>query len=231
MEKEIRRSSSNRREESFSSTLSSNLNNRHEVSQGDKDVLSSIESFYFESHVDSEAACQSYIIGKLPQPLGDQPLDLDYIISEKNRLKKQLSVVTKKVTDVMMIHQGTYFAELQKVVHLQTLLNDAINTCIFARRQLAVSKQGLTMTPLKAVNDVMLRNSLQYLLKQIEERKNSLPEESIEDATQTQDSKSETSPCKGMVSSSNPTTPEKRFPPHPEESGSPESSGRMSTNK
>ena len=136
----------------------------------DKDILATIEPFYFASHVEGDAACQSYIIDKLPP--GDQPLDLDYIISEKNRLKKQLSIVTKKVTDVMMTHQGTYFAELQKVVHLQTLLNDAINICSLERKRLSVSRHNLTVTPLKVIHDFNTRKNLKSLLSEVHDRKN-----------------------------------------------------------
>lgn len=178
MDKEIRKSSSSRREDSTCfSTLSNNLNNRQEVSQVDKDILATIEPFYFESHVEGDVACQSYIIDKLPP--GDQPLDLDYIISEKNRLKKQLSIVTKKVTDVMMTHQGTYFAELQKVVHLQTLLNDAINTCSLARKSLSVSKHNLTVAPLKVIHDFNTSNNLKSLLSEVHDRKNKKEDQEV----------------------------------------------------
>jgi hypothetical protein len=175
LEKEIRKSSSNRRDESYSSTVSNNLNNRQEVSQGDRDILSSIEPFYFQPHDDPEAACQSYVIDKLPP--ADQPLDLEYIISEKNRLKKQLSVVTKKVTDVMMTHQGTYFAELQKVIHLQTSLNDAINTCNLARKRLAVSRHNLTVTPLQVIHEYSVKNNISSLISEVDLRKRAVSEQ------------------------------------------------------
>jgi len=141
----------------------------------DRDILESIEPFYFQPHEDLESECQTYIIKKLASE--NQPLDLEYIISEKNRLKKQLSVVTKKVTNVMMTHQGTYFAELQKVVHLQTLLNDAINTCVLTRKRLAVAQHGLTLTPLKAVHYHSVKSNLVNLMEGIDQKKKLMDQE------------------------------------------------------
>lgn len=148
MEKEIR--GSTQRKEQTSS----------EAEEHAKQVLASIEPLFFEQQ--ESFVCEDYIIKRLPDVL-----DIDYLITEKNRLKKQLSVVSKKVTDLMMTHQSAYFNELQKVIQLQVILNNCINTCSHARTCLSVSKAGLSTRQLKMITDFKRRQNFLLLLDEI----------------------------------------------------------------
>lgn len=154
MEKEIRGSTQRKEQTS------------REAEEHAKQVLASIEPLFFEQQ--ESFVCEDYIIKRLPDIL-----DIDYLITEKNRLKKQLSVVSKKVTDLMMTHQSAYFNELQKVIQLQVILNNCINTCSRARTCLSVSKVGLSTRQLKMITDFKRRQNLLLLLDEIAKLKDS----------------------------------------------------------
>ena len=49
-------------------------------------------------------------------------------------MKEQLSVVSKKVSDLILENHPSYAAELQKVTELQKLLLQAYDVCYRARR-------------------------------------------------------------------------------------------------
>lgn len=128
--------------------------------EAEKDVLSSIEEEFFQYR--DPAECEDFVANKLPETL-----DLDFIISEKNRLKKQLAIVSRKVTDLMTRHQSAYFNELQRVIKLQHTVNDCINTCAKARSSLGSAKNNLTVRSLKIVTDCKRRENLTQFLNHL----------------------------------------------------------------
>lgn len=126
----------------------------------ENEILAQIEPQFFEFR--DVAECEDFVAQKLPETL-----DLDFIISEKNRLKKQLAIVSRKVTDLMTKNQSAYFGELQRVIALQHIVNDCINTCAKARSSLKVSKNNLTVRGLHIVTDFKRRENLVSLLTQL----------------------------------------------------------------
>ena len=119
----------------------------------EQDVLSSIEPAFFQLRDSGD--CEDFVAQKLPESL-----DLDFIIAEKNRLKKQLAIVSRKATDLMTRHQAAYFSELQRVISLQRTVNDCLNTCAKARSCLSSSRNSLTLRSLKIVSSAKRRENL-----------------------------------------------------------------------
>ena len=119
----------------------------------EEEILSSIEPAFFQYSDPSD--CEDFVAQRLPDTL-----DVDFIISEKNRLKRHLAIVSRKVTDLMTRHQSAYFGELQRVISLQHAVNDCINTCAKARSCLATSRNSLTVHSLKVVAGSKRRDNL-----------------------------------------------------------------------
>ena len=131
-------------------------------------MLKSIESIYFEAK--SVSQCEDHIIYNLPKAI----LDVDFIITEKNRLKKQLSVVSRKVSELMLQHQPEYNEELQRVIDLQILLNDAINLTSKSRANLKLFKSNVTLNILTVIYNERRRLNASKLLDLLIERKENL---------------------------------------------------------
>ena len=134
----------------------------------DENLLKSIESIYFEAT--SASQCEDHIIYNLPKAI----LDVDFLISEKNRLKKQLSVVSRKVSELMLQHQPEYNEELQRVIDLQILLNDAINLTSQSRANLKLCKSNVTHNILTIIYNERRRPKASKLLDLLIERKENL---------------------------------------------------------
>ena len=61
-------------------------------------------------------------------------LDLNDINTERRKLREQLSVVSKKVSTLILENHPSYAAELQKVTEVQRMLSDVYGSCRKVRR-------------------------------------------------------------------------------------------------
>jgi hypothetical protein len=134
----------------------------------EKEILGSIEEEYFRVSNDSNdsndtSIAEQFVLQKLPQVL-----DLNYLIDEKQRLKRQLIVVSKKVSDLILENQTAYTTELERVTQLQTSLSDAIKVCTTGRNRLDCAKRDFTCVSLGIVASYRRREVLKSLLKSLQ---------------------------------------------------------------
>ncbi|XP_076113826.1 syndetin-like isoform X4 [Mytilus galloprovincialis] len=129
------------------------LANPHE----EQEVLEGIENIYY-SHTDTSL----YELEKLPEVLDLQDIDAD-----RNRLRKQLNVVSKKVSDLVLQNHPAYARELQRVMELEKTLQLASVICANGRRNLSDARQTFTSASLKMLANVRKRQQLTGLLKSL----------------------------------------------------------------
>ncbi|VDI52509.1 Hypothetical predicted protein, partial [Mytilus galloprovincialis] len=129
------------------------LANPHE----EQEVLEGIENIYY-SHTDTSL----YELEKLPEVLDLQDIDAD-----RNRLRKQLNVVSKKVSDLVLQNHPAYARELQRVMELEKTLQLASVICANGRRNLSDARQIFTSASLKMLANVRKRQQLTGLLKSL----------------------------------------------------------------
>lgn len=98
----------------------------------ERDILNSIEQKYFQFISDQQIA-EQLVLEDLPKSF-----DLNYLIEEKTRLNRQLMVVSKNVSDLILKNESKYNTELERVTKLQTGLSDAIKVCTTGRKQLVI---------------------------------------------------------------------------------------------
>lgn len=129
------------------------LANPHE----EQEVLEGIENIYY-GHTDTSL----YELEKLPEEL-----DLEEINTDRNRLRKQLNVVSKKVSDLVLQNHPAYAKELQRVMELEKTLQLASVICSNGRRNLSDAKGIFTSATLKMLANVRKRQKLTGLLKSV----------------------------------------------------------------
>lgn len=134
----------------------------------DEQCFKSIEKIYLDAKRVTE--CEDHVIFSLPAA----SLDEDYIIGEKNRLKKQLTVVSRKVSELMLHHQPEYNEELQRVMNLQILLNDAINLTAKSRANFKVFKSNVTINILSMIRQERRRYNACQLLECLQKQREHL---------------------------------------------------------
>ncbi|XP_033752043.1 syndetin-like isoform X2 [Pecten maximus] len=133
----------------------SHVVNPHE----EQEVLENIEEVYFNNrHVDTS----EYELQKVPE----NP-DLDQIDRDRQKLRKQLQVVSKKVSDLVLQNHPAYATELQRVMELQKTLQLASIICANGRRQLSGARKSFTTASLKMLANYRKRQQLIGLLKSL----------------------------------------------------------------
>ncbi|XP_054168215.1 syndetin-like [Oppia nitens] len=128
----------------------------------ESEILECIEDKYYEDITDPYMA-EQLIFDDLPKEL-----NLSYLIEQKTKLKKQLIVVSKKVSDLILKNETKYKTELERVTKLQTGLSDAIKVCTSGRKQLDCSKCKFTCVGLGIVASYRRREVLKSLLKALQ---------------------------------------------------------------
>uniref|UniRef100_A0A914VNQ4 Vacuolar protein sorting-associated protein 54 n=1 Tax=Plectus sambesii TaxID=2011161 RepID=A0A914VNQ4_9BILA len=94
----------------------------------EKEILDRIEAVYYSTD-DFDAG--EYELKKLAEVL-----DSNDINTERRKLREQLSVVSKKVSTLILENHPSYAAELQKVTEVQRMLSDTFDLCKRARSNL-----------------------------------------------------------------------------------------------
>ncbi|CAN7997826.1 unnamed protein product [Ixodes hexagonus] len=126
----------------------------------EEEVLSCIEAVYCSGEGDFDSS--HHELKKLPEEL-----DLAAIQVVHKVLRKQLAVVSKRVSDLILQNQSWYTLELQRVTELQDSLDDAHTVCIQGRRSLACTRENLTVASLGLLAACRRRQQLQTLLKSL----------------------------------------------------------------
>lgn len=103
-----------------------------------------------------------YELRKLPEVLDLGDIDLD-----RKRLRKQLQVVSKKVSDLVLQNHPAYARELQRVMDLQRTLQYATVICANGRRQLSSARDTFTAASLNMLANYRKRQQLVSLMKSL----------------------------------------------------------------
>ncbi|XP_060086337.1 syndetin-like [Ylistrum balloti] len=133
----------------------SHVVNPHE----EQEVLENIEEVYYNSE---DVDTSNYELQKVPE----EP-DLDQIDRDRQKLRKQLQVVSKKVSDLVLQNHPAYATELQRVMELQKTLQLASIICANGRRQLSCARKSFTTASLKMLANYRKRQQLIGLLKSL----------------------------------------------------------------
>ncbi|KAI1289384.1 Syndetin [Halotydeus destructor] len=126
----------------------------------ENEIMKCISEVYFSNRHPSEFERDQISNASLPEKF-----DLGYIISEKTRLTKYLSVVSKRQSDLILKRQEEYAIELQRVTELQTTLNETIKMCTRSRQQLRKSGKCLVYFPLNIIGHHLRKEQLRCLIK------------------------------------------------------------------
>ncbi|XP_048779720.2 syndetin-like isoform X2 [Ostrea edulis] len=125
----------------------------------EQEILDSIEKIYYNTEgIDTS----HFELRKQPEVLDLGDIDLDRI-----RLRKQLQVVSKKVSDLVLQNHPAYAQELQRVMDLQKTLQYASVICANGRSQLSVARNTFTAASLNMLASYRKRQQLVSLLKSL----------------------------------------------------------------
>lgn len=125
----------------------------------EQEVLDGIDKVYYNTEgIDTS----HYELRKLPEVLDLGDIDLD-----RKRLRKQLQVVSKKVSDLVLQNHPAYARELQRVMDLQRTLQYATVICANGRRQLSSARDTFTAASLNMLANYRKRQQLVSLMKSL----------------------------------------------------------------
>lgn len=113
-----------------------------------------IEKSYFEENFDL-----NQLIKNLPERLSTE-----YLTENKDKLEKSLTVVSRKVSELILSHQPTYVEELQRIANLQKSITDSIRVCSQGRSCLRFIKTGTGEIGSTIIEHHKKRESLSKLL-------------------------------------------------------------------
>uniref|UniRef100_A0A2R5LDX3 Coiled-coil domain-containing protein n=1 Tax=Ornithodoros turicata TaxID=34597 RepID=A0A2R5LDX3_9ACAR len=127
--------------------------------QLEEETLNSIEPVYYS---DDTFDASEYVLKKLPEDF-----DKAVIQAERQTLRNQLYVVSKRVSDLILQNQSCYMSELQTVMELQRNLEEAGEICSTGRRNLAKTREDFTEASLGILANCRKRETLRSLLKSL----------------------------------------------------------------
>ncbi|KAL1234251.1 Syndetin [Trichinella spiralis] len=118
----------------------------------DEQILSSIAEFYYLPSVD----VIDHELKKLPPVL-----DINEINADRRKIREQLSVVSKKISELILSYHPSYSAELVKVGELKASVEQLHSVCQTARKCIGEANQESTIYCLNVLN---LYRKRQHLL-------------------------------------------------------------------
>ncbi|XP_011444074.3 syndetin isoform X1 [Magallana gigas] len=125
----------------------------------EQEILDGIDKVYYNTEgIDTS----HYELQKLPEVLDLGDIDLD-----RKRLRKQLQVVSKKVSDLVLQNHPAYARELQRVMDLQKTLQYATVICANGRRQLSSARDTFTAASLNMLANYRKRQQLVSIMKSL----------------------------------------------------------------
>lgn len=125
---------------------------------GDSLILN-LDQLYFE---DEGSFNLKHLTDKLPADLTSENL-LEY----KGNLEKVLSVVSRKVSELILSHQPTYVDELQRIANLQKSITDSIRVCTQGRSCLRFIREGAAKNGSTIVEHYKERQTLARTLESL----------------------------------------------------------------
>ncbi|CAF0983402.1 unnamed protein product [Adineta steineri] len=137
--------------------------------KADRETLNTIEdNYYIEHNFDPK----EYELQKLLSTLNGNPfLNISDVITRRDHLKTQLTAVSKRVSKLILENSSSYTTELQRVTVLTGALQDSIETCHKARRNLRRAQYQITTRNLSLIRNEMRKQQWINVLKNIEKLK------------------------------------------------------------
>ncbi|KAH7638349.1 coiled-coil domain-containing protein 7 [Dermatophagoides farinae] len=99
------------------------------------------------------------VLSKLP-PLSQADELLNYIELEKKKLTGQQTIVSKRLTEMILANDGHFQSELARVRCIEQDLATAIHTCVDGRRAFRESKRNFTQTSMTIIDNHRLREAI-----------------------------------------------------------------------
>ncbi|CAH1237851.1 VPS50 [Branchiostoma lanceolatum] len=128
----------------------------------DQEAIDSIQEVYYS---DDSWDPSKHELQKLKD--GPEKLSLEDIDKDRNRLRRQLAAVSKKVSELVLENHPAYAQELQRVMDLESALQGANVICINGRRHLEIAKQGFTTASLGLLANQRKRSQLLGLMNSL----------------------------------------------------------------
>lgn len=125
----------------------------------DDEILASIEEVYF---TDSTFDASDYELKKLPELL-----DVHQVWADQLHLKQQMQVVSKRLSDLILQNQPAYVKELERVMELQSDLEEALQTCVEGRSELSKAQRQCTEASLGILANYCKRQQLLNVLRSL----------------------------------------------------------------
>jgi len=119
-------------------------------------LIQQIDTLYFE---DEKTFNLDHLTNVLPSNLTSE-----YLVEYKGQLEKLLTVVTRKVSELILSHQPTYVDELQRIADLQKSITESIRVCTQGRSYLRYIKDGAAKNGSVIIEHYKKRQSLAKLL-------------------------------------------------------------------
>lgn len=125
----------------------------------EQEILDSIEPAYFN---DESYDTSLFELQKLPESV-----DLDKVSDDRTKLGRQLQVVSKRVSELILQNHPAYAVELERVMELQRTLQAASAICLSGRRRLHHARESFTVASLGLLANYRKRQQLVALLKSL----------------------------------------------------------------
>ncbi|KAK7500494.1 hypothetical protein BaRGS_00008401 [Batillaria attramentaria] len=125
----------------------------------EQEILDGIEPVYFK---DESSDTSLFELEKLPEVV-----DLDKVTDDRTKLGRQLQVVSKRVSELILQNHPAYAVELERVMELQRTLQAASVICVSGRRQLHHARESFTVASLGLLANYRKRQQLVALLKSL----------------------------------------------------------------
>ncbi|CAL8147667.1 unnamed protein product [Orchesella dallaii] len=128
----------------------------------DNAIITSINPSFFGSDDGDQFDPSLYELEQLPDVL-----DREYIQSARQRVLKELTVVSKKVFQLILEKQCSYTGEIQRVREIEDELEAALFTCKESRNDMRIAKQQFTTKSLGILANYRRRQAGVLLLKSL----------------------------------------------------------------
>ncbi|XP_071532040.1 syndetin [Panulirus ornatus] len=135
------------------------LNDHILTPEAEQAVIGSIESLYFESN---NVDVSEHELKKFPDIA-----DVHIINGMRSRLRKQQTIVSRRVLDLIMQKQGLCSQEMEKVTELQKEVTKGVGLCIEGRKKLAQGRSQFTSASLGILANYSKRQKIASVIRSL----------------------------------------------------------------
>lgn len=96
---------------------------------------------------------------------------LTYIDNERKKLEKQLTIVSKRLSDIILENEKQFGSEMKRINEIDTSLQSAIKICGNGRKHLFLSRRDFTSTSLSIVDNYTCREAIVVMIKSLQQVK------------------------------------------------------------